>query len=233
MATTCAFHIARAPLRLRALAAAHRRSRLAPRLTPSRARTQRPRRIGTADLRLARQAVPRAAPRPRLLRRPAHRDDAEGHAQRLPLRHRHLVPERHTGVRDARRCRPPRVVPARDRRRSSAATATREFEYWHIRPAVRNGQRVIAYRTVVGWAEAPWEHVHFSERRDGVYVNPLRPGALGPFADTTRPGIKQLRARSRAIAAGRTRATRQSSTWSSRHTTRRRSLFPAAGAASR
>jgi hypothetical protein len=68
-----------------------------------------------------------------------------------------------------------------------------EFEYWHIRPAVRNGQRVQAYRTVVGWAEAPWEHVHFSERRDGVYVNPLRPGALGPFADTTRPWIKQLR----------------------------------------
>ena len=30
--------------------------------------------------------------------------------------------------------------------------------------------------------------------RDGVYVNPLRPGALGPFADTTRPWIKQLRA---------------------------------------
>ena len=44
-----------------------------------------------------------------------------------------------------------------------------------------------AYRTVVGWVEAPWEHVHFSEMRDGVYVNPLRPGALGPFADTTRP----------------------------------------------
>ena len=51
-----------------------------------------------------------------------------------------------------------------------------EFEYWHIRPAVRNGDRVTAYRTVVGWAAAPWEHVHFSERRDGVYLNPLRRG---------------------------------------------------------
>jgi hypothetical protein len=69
-----------------------------------------------------------------------------------------------------------------------------EFEYWHIRPAVHNGQRVRAYRTLVGWAEAPWEHVHFSERRDGVYVNPLRPGALGPFDDRTRPWVKQLRA---------------------------------------
>ena len=69
-----------------------------------------------------------------------------------------------------------------------------ELQYWHIRPAVANGQRVSAYRTVVGWVEAPWEHVHFSEMRDGVYLNPLRPGALGPFADTTRPWIKQLRA---------------------------------------
>jgi hypothetical protein len=69
-----------------------------------------------------------------------------------------------------------------------------ELQYWHIRPAVANGQHVSAYRTVVGWVEAPWEHVHFSEMRDGVYLNPLRPGALGPFADTTRPWIKQLRA---------------------------------------
>src|SRR4029078_9932636 len=69
-----------------------------------------------------------------------------------------------------------------------------EFQYWHIRPAVRNGQRVSAYRTVVGWGQAPWEHVHFSEMRDGVYVNPLRPGALGPFTDATRPSVKQLRA---------------------------------------
>jgi murein DD-endopeptidase MepM/ murein hydrolase activator NlpD len=69
-----------------------------------------------------------------------------------------------------------------------------EFQYWHIKPAVRNGQRVKAYATVVGWAEPPWEHVHFSELRDGVYVNPLRSGALGPFTDTTQPWVTQLRA---------------------------------------
>jgi murein DD-endopeptidase MepM/ murein hydrolase activator NlpD len=68
-----------------------------------------------------------------------------------------------------------------------------EFGYWHIKPAVRNGQRVQAYVTVVGRAEAPWEHVHFSERQNGVYVNPLRAGALGPFADATTPRVKQLR----------------------------------------
>ena len=48
--------------------------------------------------------------------------------------------------------------------------------------------------TVVGWVEAPWEHVHFSERQNGVYVNPLRQGALGPFVDTTIPLVKQLHA---------------------------------------
>jgi hypothetical protein len=67
-----------------------------------------------------------------------------------------------------------------------------ELQYWHIRPAVAHGAHVTAYRTVVGWVQAPWEHVHFSELRDGVYVNPLRPGALGPFADTTRPLVKAL-----------------------------------------
>jgi murein DD-endopeptidase MepM/ murein hydrolase activator NlpD len=67
-----------------------------------------------------------------------------------------------------------------------------ELQYWHIRPAVTNGQRVRAYRTLVGWVQAPWEHVHFSEMRDGVYLNPLRPGALGPFVDTTRPWVKGL-----------------------------------------
>ena len=69
-----------------------------------------------------------------------------------------------------------------------------EFQYWHIRPAVRNGQRVQAYVTIVGWAEPPWEHVHFSERQNGVYVNPLRPHALGPFTDRTTPWLDELRA---------------------------------------
>jgi hypothetical protein len=63
------------------------------------------------------------------------------------------------------------------------------FEYWHVIPAVRPGDCVVAYRTVVGHIEAPWSHVHFSEIEDGVYVNPLRPGALGPYRDTTRPTV--------------------------------------------
>jgi hypothetical protein len=68
------------------------------------------------------------------------------------------------------------------------------FAYWHIRPAVSNWQRVVAYETVIGHVLAPWEHVHFAESRDGVSVNPLRTGALGPFVDRTTPWVKQLRA---------------------------------------
>ena len=68
------------------------------------------------------------------------------------------------------------------------------FAYWHVRPAVSNWQRVVAYETVIGHVLAPWEHVHFAERRYGTYVNPLRPGALGPFVDRTTPWVKQLRA---------------------------------------
>jgi hypothetical protein len=67
-----------------------------------------------------------------------------------------------------------------------------EFQFWHIVPSVRSGQRVTAYRTVIGHAAPPWEHVHFSESRDGTYVNPLRPGALAPFTDATRPWLKNL-----------------------------------------
>ncbi len=67
-----------------------------------------------------------------------------------------------------------------------------EFSYWHIIPAVRSGQRAVAYKTIVGYIEEPYGHVHFSERRDGRYLNPLRPGALGPYADTTRPWLHRL-----------------------------------------
>lgn len=62
-------------------------------------------------------------------------------------------------------------------------------EYWHVVPAVRWSTQVAAFRTVIGYVEAPWKHVHFSEWRDGVYLNPLRPGALTPYRDTTRPTV--------------------------------------------
>jgi hypothetical protein len=66
------------------------------------------------------------------------------------------------------------------------------FEYWHIVPAIRSGSRAVAYRTLIGHIERTWEHVHFSERIGGVYLNPLRPGALGPFFDPTRPTVRAI-----------------------------------------
>jgi murein DD-endopeptidase MepM/ murein hydrolase activator NlpD len=71
--------------------------------------------------------------------------------------------------------------------------------YWHIVPVVRHLQSVRKHQ-LVGRIEAPWLHVHFAERRDGEFVNPLRPGALGPYKDKTVPTIAGVRIR----ADGRT-----------------------------
>jgi murein DD-endopeptidase MepM/ murein hydrolase activator NlpD len=67
-----------------------------------------------------------------------------------------------------------------------------EFSYWHILPTVHTGDIVVAYETVVGRIEAPWGHVHFSEMRDNRYLNPLRAGAMGPYADPTRPTVSAV-----------------------------------------
>jgi hypothetical protein len=76
-----------------------------------------------------------------------------------------------------------------------------EFSYWHIIPTVRSGQRVVAYQTVIGRIEEPYGHVHFSERRDGRYLNPLRPGALGPFVDDTTPSLRRAYIRGGLLVA--------------------------------
>ena len=71
-----------------------------------------------------------------------------------------------------------------------------EHSYWHVIPSVRSGERAVAYRTVLGRIEAPYAHVHFSEARHGQYLNPLRPGAMGPFVDDTTPWVARLTAES-------------------------------------
>jgi hypothetical protein len=68
-----------------------------------------------------------------------------------------------------------------------------ELSYWHISPTVRPGQRVVAYETLIGHIEDGWGHVHVSEQRGGVFVNPLRAGAMGPYEDGTCPAVKQVR----------------------------------------
>jgi len=67
-----------------------------------------------------------------------------------------------------------------------------EFSYWHVVPVVHTGERAVAYKTVIGHIEAPYGHVHFSEKVDGRYLNPLRRGALGPYSDTTTPLVRSV-----------------------------------------
>jgi hypothetical protein len=66
------------------------------------------------------------------------------------------------------------------------------FGYWHVVPAVTHLERV-ARRQLLGHVEAPWLHVHFAERRGGLYRNPLRRGALTPWHDTTKPRVTAVR----------------------------------------
>lgn len=76
------------------------------------------------------------------------------------------------------------------------------FYYWHIRPSVRSGQYVRAYRTVLGHVLSGFSHVALSEVDNGVYINPLRPGgSLRPYRDTDPPiiGIPRIFSDGRVI----------------------------------
>jgi Peptidase family M23 len=64
----------------------------------------------------------------------------------------------------------------------------REFGYWHVRPVVRTGQHVRMHQ-LIGYVIPGWGHVHFTETVAGRYRNPLRPGALTPFKDISRPVV--------------------------------------------
>jgi hypothetical protein len=70
-------------------------------------------------------------------------------------------------------------------------SGARAFEYWHIVPAVREGQWVPRH-TLVGRTRSIFNHLHLSERRYSRYVNPLRAGGIGPFTDSTSPKTMQL-----------------------------------------
>ena len=64
----------------------------------------------------------------------------------------------------------------------------REFAYWHIEAAVEEHSEVQT-GDLLGFVRAPWEHVHFAEFDGTNYLNPLRPGGLEPFTDTTVPVV--------------------------------------------
>lgn len=63
------------------------------------------------------------------------------------------------------------------------------FQYWHLLAAVRIGQQVQARRTVLGHILHEAGHVHLTELDGGTIVNPLQPGHLTPYRDTTRPSV--------------------------------------------
>jgi len=71
------------------------------------------------------------------------------------------------------------------------------FQYWHIIPSVQVGDHVVARESVLGRIVKGAEHVHVTELQDGNPVNPLAPGHIGPYSDTTTPSVSAISFRSR------------------------------------
>lgn len=67
------------------------------------------------------------------------------------------------------------------------------FGYWHIRPVVTPLQ-YITQGQLLGYVIPGAGHVHFSEKRFGHYVNPLRRGGLTPYRDAVPPVLRGLHA---------------------------------------
>jgi Peptidase family M23 len=67
----------------------------------------------------------------------------------------------------------------------------RDFGYWHIAPAVKN-RHAVKQGQLLGHVLRGWGHVHFAENLNGVYVNPLRRGALTPYTDMTPPTVEAV-----------------------------------------
>jgi hypothetical protein len=70
-----------------------------------------------------------------------------------------------------------------------------KFQYFHIHPAVHNGQHVVAQRTVLGTVIRAANHVHLTEIRGRRVWNPLARGGIAPYADHTTPQIDGIFAR--------------------------------------
>ena len=72
--------------------------------------------------------------------------------------------------------------------------ASHTFGYWHVKPAVRNHQLVRLHQ-LLGYIvdEGSGKHVHLAERdQRGHYLNPLRPGGMGPYVDRTPPHVASI-----------------------------------------
>lgn len=70
----------------------------------------------------------------------------------------------------------------------------RTFGYWHVLPAVRNHQMVRLHQ-LLGYIcsmDGGGAHVHLAERKSDDYLNPLRPGGIGPYVDRTPPTVASV-----------------------------------------
>lgn len=72
-----------------------------------------------------------------------------------------------------------------------ADAGDRVFSYWHVEPLVADQTHVTA-GTAIGTVKPGFGHVHFAELHGGTYVNPLRPGGIAPYVDSTSPTIVTL-----------------------------------------
>ena len=69
------------------------------------------------------------------------------------------------------------------------------FQYFHLLVQVRNGQHVIAGKTVLGTVLRAYGHVHLSEIRGGRVWNPLARGGIAPYRDHTVPQVRAINVR--------------------------------------
>jgi len=66
------------------------------------------------------------------------------------------------------------------------------FQFFHIVSVVAEGQHVTKSKTVLGYVQPPYGHVHISEIDGSRIVNPLQNGHLTPYRDTTKPTIRDV-----------------------------------------
>ena len=66
------------------------------------------------------------------------------------------------------------------------------FQYFHMIPVAGEGEAAIAKKTILGYVQPPFQHVHLTEI-DGIRaVNPLARGHLTPYRDRTVPRVREI-----------------------------------------
>ena len=88
-----------------------------------------------------------------------------------------------------------RITRARGGRVTVDCGNGRSFQYWHIEPVARVGQHAVAGRTLLGFIQPKREHVHLTHLEHSRAVNPLAPGHISPYRDSTTPRVLEIAAR--------------------------------------